>query len=318
MQTPCRVSKRLGFTLIELLVVIAIIALLIGLLLPAVQKVRESASRVKCHNQLKQIGTAVHIRHDAVGGMPPFRSYLNPVNGWYSLWGHLLPYLEQQPLFDAATTQVSPGVYGWSDISVRRSVVSVYACPSRRTGVGGAVDYVGFWDDQNPHRPIFSTRFNSISSSPTGREIKLVAIAGADGTSNTILLAHKGMDPRNYRDTPQNMGHNTWWPGANSMGHLASEAGVSRLTTSPQKDAIDPIPDSVYAVPGCPPMSNPTHSSQGNCRASNTGTGSPHESMPVVWADGSVRPLRYGVPETTYRAMIFWRDGVTPDSDWMP
>jgi len=250
--------------------------------------------------------------------MPPFQSYLNPGVGSYSMWGHLLPYIEQEPLFTAATTLVSPGVYGWSDLSIRRSVVPLYACPTRRNGVGGAIDYVGFWDDQTPHRPVFSTRASNNSSNPTGRSITLLAISGADGTSNTILLGHKGMDPRNYQDTPQSMGHNTWWPGASSFGHLASEAGVSRVTTSPQRDAIDPTPDSVYAASGCTPLSNSGNAPQGNCRASNMITGSPHESMPVLWADGGVRSLRYGTPQATYQALIFWRDGVPPDPDWMP
>ena len=123
-------QTRRAFTLIELLVVIAIVAILIGLLLPAVQKIRAAANRMKCQNNLKQIGLALHAYHDANSGLPPAYTYPpTAAEPFVHAWGtRVLPYLEQAPLY--AQYDLKQHAFLAPNTTVILNQLNVFQCPS--------------------------------------------------------------------------------------------------------------------------------------------------------------------------------------------
>jgi prepilin-type N-terminal cleavage/methylation domain-containing protein len=137
---------RCAFTLVELLVVLAIIAVLIGLLLPAVQRVREAAARTTCQNNLKQIGLALHNRHDAFGCLPPGSN--SPYPNLFSAHANLLAFLEQDNLQRIVNFNRAPVPLGNDDGSANLPaavvLVKVFLCPSdSSTGRVPGSDYGG-------------------------------------------------------------------------------------------------------------------------------------------------------------------------------
>src|SRR6266851_3870124 len=135
---PCR--RRLAFTLIELLVVIAIIAVLIGMLLPAVQKVREAANRAKCTNNLKQIGLAVNNYEGVYGQFPPAATRMEPDTWMHgpTWWVFILPFVEQDNPYNKISFKQQTFWFGDPDANITRNKTIWFhvafpfmECPSR-------------------------------------------------------------------------------------------------------------------------------------------------------------------------------------------
>lgn len=203
MVTQCsrRRHPRDGFTLIELLVVIAIIGVLIGLLLPAIQKVREAASRLSCSNNLKQLGLAMHHYADGHGGLPrtPYEVSPNPLiqHSWVP---QIFPYVEEGALAKLYRFDVH-----WQDAANVNAIAvqpRVLVCPSsgdpfRKGGNrGGFSDYVvvtGF-QTPNPFLNPFPPNDSSVLTARVNRRLEDIL----DGTSTTMLLTEDGGRPKGF------------------------------------------------------------------------------------------------------------------------
>lgn len=262
-----RPRKRRGFTLIELLVVIAIIGVLVGLLMVGIQKARESANRVKCINNLHQMGIAIHIMADTQGGNLPSEG----AAGSKSIFFQLLPFVEAGGIADAllngTTSTVTPS---------KAKDVNTFLCASRRSPrTGPAVytdtdtakgDYGYGADTSTSAHGVAGNGGTTILASTSG--LNLGAIASADGTSNTLLMAQKCVNTTNYTGA-----------GGTNDGGWAIYTDPAGKTSSDH-------------------MRSPDTQKQDGATA---GTyyeefiGSPHpNSNPVVFADGHTSLIPYG------------------------
>lgn len=186
-----RAKQRGAFTLIELIVVMAIVAILIGLLLPAVQRIRESAARIRCGNSLRQIVLAAHHAHDVNGSFPPGVGYWPGPSGYGTFHFHLLPFLEQSSLYEQSYYQ---GVYFVGNNQVFAQTVHNFICPSDPSAAEGqAMDLLGnTWGVSSyAVNAQVACDVNTSGSLSSPQYYATLSATFPDGTSNTILMTEK-------------------------------------------------------------------------------------------------------------------------------
>jgi prepilin-type N-terminal cleavage/methylation domain-containing protein len=251
-----------GFTLIELLVVIAIIAILIGLLLPAVQKVRIAAARTQTVNNLKQIGIACHSYHDTYATLPNNGNNKQSIPMAWCWAFQILPYIEQSNLFNLVTAQAT-GTGRWT---AGNAGIKTYLDPGRSRSPGWAVN----GNSQGGPAPLTDYAINNASFQndtwPSTKKLSMSVITGLNGTSNTILVGEKSMDPSEYQHT----NGSNWDESIFTGGYGGTGRGANTLV----KDVV------------------------GGGEEQNW-WGSPYDGgSPFVMADGSVRLINYNLNGT--------------------
>jgi prepilin-type N-terminal cleavage/methylation domain-containing protein len=295
-------SRRHGFTLVELLVVIAIIGVLIALLLPAVQKTREAASRTTCANNLKQIGLAFMLHVDTYGALPTGGTTYKAVRTWVDgepanyrsqawSWGYqILPFIEQGNLY-----------YNPSDNLVAGTPIKLYFCPTRRPPVALAG---GPWDVHNGVPRAMTDYAGNAGTSPVGGDgggsygagtdglvIKLGATRFVelkditDGTSNTLMVGEKHMNLAFVTTECQ--------PDDNDGYVGGFQDDVVRW------GAFPPVHDSYFA-----------EYDQNDLHPGIWQFGSNHPAgFQGVFADGSVHLIRYSIDPTVFMYLCSRDDG---------
>lgn len=303
---PSRRRRAPAFTLIELLVATAIIAILMGLMLPAVQKVREAANAIKCSNNLRQLGLGYHNYHDQYGQLPPGLGWMPSKSGPGAAGGthlfHLLPFIEQENLFHSSQ---AGGIYSAANNNVFAARVSVFVCPSdpsvedngtvtdSKGVVWGASSYAG-------NAQVFCVVAQDGTLISTQGTPRLPASI-PDGLSNTILVTEKYAQCSNkyYAE-----GGNLWayW--------LTAAAGTVR----PYHPGFAVSWNGYGIGSGSKFQLKPTPYA-GKCDP--TVASSPHVSgIHACLADGSVRYISVGITPYTWWYATTPAGGETLPADW--